>query len=48
MHTVLSYSFVGAWKSPMTQIPLLDKKFSMDLFQESLNFIKNEIFKLIF
>lgn len=39
MHTVLSYSFVGAWKSPMTQIPLLDKKFSMDLFNDPYNTI---------
>lgn len=31
-HRVLSYSFVGVWARPALEIPMLDKRFCMDLF----------------
>lgn len=33
-HKVLSYSFVGVWAKPALEIPMLDKRFCMDLFSD--------------
>jgi len=34
-HKVLSYSFVGVWSRPALEIPMLDKRFCMDLFGDA-------------
>ncbi|MCE9500992.1 MAG: hypothetical protein K8R21_10920, partial [Leptospira sp.] len=34
---ILSYTFVGAWRSPMTQIPMLDRRFCLELFGDTIN-----------
>lgn len=31
-HSVLSYGFVGVWSSPMEDVPILPRKFYLDLF----------------
>ncbi|MDK2977993.1 MAG: hypothetical protein PWP52_707 [Bacteroidales bacterium] len=36
-YKIVSYSFVGVWQKPILQIPLLDKKFCMDLFNDPYN-----------
>ncbi|MCE9499054.1 MAG: hypothetical protein K8R21_00815 [Leptospira sp.] len=36
-HKIISYSFVGVWKSPLGQVPNFDRKFCLDLFQDPYN-----------
>lgn len=36
-HKIISYSFVGIWEKPILKIPLLEKKFCMDLFGDPYN-----------